>query len=133
MIELLTLCLIAILATLVWLKVIPLNLWQKIAPLLIVLACLVAIIFPDPVQTFDTNSGSIAVAQSRVEQDKEPTKNYNTTAPTLLSTPLSPVHFEHVRFTDHRSTTPTRAGSAMSILSRFAPPPCASWRNSRKT
>ena len=64
MIACLTLCLIAILATLVWLKVIPRNLWQKLAPLLIVLACLVAIIFPDPDQTFDTNIGSMGRGSS---------------------------------------------------------------------
>jgi DUF1680 family protein len=100
MIAFLSLCSIAFLATLVWLKVANLNRWWKFSPLLFVLACLVVLIFPSPGQTVDTNVDSIAHRPNSIEKDKKQTKNRITPAPKLLATPLSLVHFEHVRFND---------------------------------
>ena len=64
MIAFLVLCYVAILATLVWLKVIKLNLWWKLSPLLFMLVCLCVLIFP---LQWGAPSGTVNVYQYVIE------------------------------------------------------------------
>jgi len=64
MIAFLVLCYVAILATLVWLKVIKLNLWWKLSPLLFMLVCFFVLIFP---LQWGAPSGTVNVYQYVIE------------------------------------------------------------------
>lgn len=64
MIAFLTLCYLAILAALVWLKVIKLNLWWKLSPIFFNLICFFVLIFP---LQWGAPSGTVNVYQAVVE------------------------------------------------------------------
>ena len=92
MIAFLTLCYVAVLALLVYLKVISLNLWWKLSPLLFGLVLLVVLIFP---MQWGAPSGVVNVYQPVIEI----VPNVSGDVKEVLARPLEPIKKGDVLFT----------------------------------
>lgn len=92
MIAFLTLCYVAVLALLVYLKVISLNLWWKLSPLLFSLALMVVLIFP---MQWGAPSGMVNVYQPVIEI----VPNVSGDVKEVLARPLEPIKKGDVLFT----------------------------------
>ena len=92
MIAFLTLCYVAVLALLVYLKVISLNLWWKLSPLLFSLVLMVVLVFP---MQWGAPSGMINVYQPVIEI----VPNVSGEVKEVLARPLEPIKQGDVLFT----------------------------------
>src|SRR6056297_727244 len=92
MIAFLTLCYVAVLALLVYLKVISLNLWWKLSPLLFSLVLMVVLVFP---MQWGAPSGMVNVYQPVIEI----VPNVSGEVKEVLARPLEPIKKGDVLFT----------------------------------